>query len=142
MHIEINDKTSLREIQLVFSEFYPYLKIEFYRKRHKKYEGSEEAYVIDPDILIGDIKHTHVSGLLEIRPLYKVADVEKEFQQRFGLSVQIFRKENNGWEQTAGTDDFTLKELNEMGRNSSDEFIVSDYEEGFEEPEEKPEKLL
>ena len=142
MHIEINDKTSLREIQLVFSDFYPYLKIEFYRTHHKKYEGSEETYLIDPDILIGDIKHSHVSGLLEIRPLYRVADVEKEFQQRFGLSVQIFRKEKNDWEQTAGTDDFTLKELNEMGRNSSDEFIVSDYEEGFEEPEEKPEKLL
>ncbi len=30
-------------------------------------------------------------------------------------------------------DDFTLKELNELSRNSSDEFIVSDYEETFEE---------
>lgn len=141
MHIEINDKTPLRQIQQVFSDFYPYLKIEFYRRPHKKYEGSEEDFLITPDILIGHIKHTHVSGLLEIRPLYKVADVENEFQQRFGLSVQIFRREKNGWEQTAGTDNFTLRELNEMGRNSSDEFIVSDYEKGFEEPEEKPDKL-
>ena len=39
-------------------------------------------------------------------------------------------------------DDFTLKELNEMGRNSSDEFIISDYEAGFEDSDEKPEKLL
>ncbi|MDP4261325.1 MAG: hypothetical protein Q8941_02230 [Bacteroidota bacterium] len=142
MHLEINDKTSLRDIQLVFSDFYPYLKIEFYRKRHKKYEASDEAFQIDPNICIGDIKHTHVTGLLEIRPLYKVADVENEFQQRFGLSVQILRKEKEGWQQTTGMDDFTLKELNEIGRNSSDEFIVSDYEEGFEESEEKPEKLL
>jgi hypothetical protein len=142
MHIEINDKTPLREIQDVFSDFYPYLKIEFYSKRHKKYEDSAEVNLIEPNILIGDIKHTHVSGLLEMRPLYKIADVEKEFQDRFGLSVQIFRKEKEGWEQTTGTDDFTLKELNEMGRNSSDEFIIEDYEEGFEEPEEKPEKLL
>lgn len=141
MHIEINDKTPLSPIQQVFSDFYPYLKIEFYRRSHKKFEGSDEDFLIVPDILIGDIKHTHVSGLLEIRPLYKVAEVEKEFQERFGLSVQIFRREKNGWEQTAGTDNFTLKELNEMGRNSSDEFIVSDYEKGFEEPEEKPDKL-
>jgi len=141
MHIKINDKVSLREIQNVFSDFYAYLKIEFYSKRHKRYEDSDEINLIEPNILIGEIAHTHVPGVLEIRPLYKIADIEREFQQRFGLSVQIFRKEKNGWEQTTGTDDFTLKELNEMGRNSSDEFVVEDYEEGFEEPEEKPEKL-
>ena len=47
------------------------------------------------------------------------------------------RKEKDRWEQTTGMDDFTLKDLNEMGRNSSDEFIVTDYEEGFEEEEEE-----
>ena len=142
MHIEINDKTSLREIQKVFSDYYPYLKIEFYSKYHKKYEESKEINLIEPNILIDDIKHAHVTGVLEIRPLYKIADVEREFQQRFGLSVQIFRKEKNGWEQSTGTDDFTLKELNEMGRNSSDEYIIEDYEEGLEEPEERPGKLF
>jgi len=35
-----------------------------------------------------------------------------------------------------------LKELNELGRNSSDEFIVEDYEQGFEEGEEEPGKLF
>ena len=32
-------------------------------------------------------------------------------------------------------DDFTLKELNELGRNSSDEFIVTDYDETFDDEE-------
>ena len=141
MHIEINDSISLREIQEVFSDFYPYLKIEFYSKRHKKYEASSEASQIDPNVLIGDIKATHVSGVLEILPFYKISEVEREFQQRFGLSAQILRKENRGWEQTTGMDDLTLKEVNEIGRNSSDEFIVEDYEKGFEETDEKPEKL-
>jgi len=141
MYLEINDKTTLREIQEVFSNFYPYLKIEFFSKPHRKYEASDERYEIDPNILIGDIKATHVSAVLEILPLYKVSDVEREFQQRFGLSVQILKKEKDSWEQTTGMDDFTLKDLNEMGRNSSDETILEDYEEGFEEPEDKPEKL-
>lgn len=61
---------------------------------------------------------------------------------RFGLSVQILRKEKDNWEQTTGMDDFTLKEINELGRNSSDEFILEDYEKGFEDNEEKPEKLF
>ena len=39
-------------------------------------------------------------------------------------------------------DDFTIKELNEMGRSSSDEIIVEDYQEGFQEPDENPVKLF
>jgi hypothetical protein len=136
MHIEINDNTTLREVQQVFSNYYPFLKIDFFSKRHKKYEASEEVNLIDPDILIGDIKGTHIAGILEIRPLYKVADVEKEFQQRFGLSVQVCRKEKDRWEQTTGMDDFTLKDLNEFGKESSDEFILADPDEEFEENEE------
>ena|SRR5688572_15163991 len=141
MHIEINDTTSLREIQVVFSSFYPFLQIKFYSRRHKKYEGSDERNEIEPNILIGDIKATHVSGVLEILPLYKVSEVEEEFQRRFDLSVQIIQKEKDSWQQTTGMDDFALKELNEIGRNSSDEFIVQDYEEGFQQQEEKPEDL-
>ena len=141
MHIDINDNTSLLEIQEVFSRFYPYLKLEFYSRRHKKYEPSGKINEIEPNIRIGDIKATHVSGVLEIRPLYKISEVEKEFQQRFGLSVQILRKKNKDWEQTTSMDDFTLKDLNEIGRNSSDEFIIDDYEQGQTNIEEKPEKL-
>jgi hypothetical protein len=137
MHIEINDNTSLRAIQQVFSDFYPYLKIEFFSKRHKKYEASDEANLIDPEIRVGDIKARHVDGVLEIHPLSKVADLEKEFQHRFGLSVQVCRKEKNGWEQTTGMDDFSLKDLNEFGRESSDAFILADpEEEDVEEAEE------
>lgn len=142
MYLEINDNTSLREIQETFSNFYPYLRIEFFRRSHKKYEASPESEEIDPTILVGDLKRTHVSGILEIQPLYRIADVEKEFSERFGLSIQILRKEKDRWEQTTGMDDFTLKDLNEFGRSSSDEFIVSDYEEKFEDLDEKPEKLL
>ena len=142
MHIEITDKTKLREIQEVFSDFYPYLQIEFYDKAHKIYEASDKSDAMDPGKTIGEIKRTHVSALLEIQPLYRVADVETEFQMRFGLPVQVFWKDKEVWRQTTGMDDFTLKELNEMGRNSSDEFIVDDYEEGFEESGDKPEILL
>ena len=97
---------------------------------------------LTPDTVVGDLKRTHVSGVLEIQPLYRIADVEMEFSERFGLSIQILRKEKDHWEQTTGMDDFTLKDLNEFGKSSSDEFIVSNYDEKFEDIEEKPEKLL
>ncbi|MBL7745601.1 MAG: hypothetical protein JNN00_19170 [Chitinophagaceae bacterium] len=128
MHIEINDNTALREIQQTFSDFYPWLQIEFYNKAHKKYEGSEIANQLHADNSVGEVKQTHVSGLLEIRPSYKVADVEKEFQDRFGLSVQIMMKEKGQWVQTTGTDILTLKDINQLSRNASDEYILSELE--------------
>ena len=132
MHIEINDNTTFKEIQESFSDFYPYLQLEFYTRPHQKYETSLDIDLVYPGKTIGDVKKTHVSGLLEIRPLDTVAGVEKELKLRFGLSAQVFWNDKDVWQQTTGMDDFTLKELNEMGRNSSDEFIISDYEEGFE----------
>jgi hypothetical protein len=56
-----------------------------------------------------------------------------QFQQRFGLPVQVLWSDNGTWRETKGMDDLTLMEFNDLGRNSSDAFIVSDYEEGFEE---------
>jgi hypothetical protein len=142
MHILITQETVLREIQEAFSNYFPFLKIEFYRSPHKIYKASPESDQLDLSFRVGDLDEKIVTGQLQLLPHYKVSDVEKEFQDRFGISVQIFRQQKDSWEQTTGMDDFTLKQLNEFGRDSSDEKIVSDYEQGFVEPEERPEKLL
>lgn len=70
---------------------------------------------------------------MEIIPLNKVEYVEREFQQRFGLSAQVFWKNKDVWQETNDKDDLTLKELKEMARNSTDEQILEEYEKGFEE---------
>jgi hypothetical protein len=135
MYLEINDTSAFKDIQEAFSNFYPYLRLEFYTRSHKKYEESLDIDLVDPATAIGDIKKTHVSGVLEIRPIDTVAQVETELNIRFGLSAQVFWKDKDVWRETTAMDDLTLKDLNEMGRNSSDEFIVTDYEEGFQEDE-------
>jgi len=133
MHIEINDNTILEDIQKTFSDFYPFLSLNFYHDHHKRYESSSEKNLIDPKEKIINIRKTHISTLLEIQPHYRVSDVEKEFMERLGISVQVMKKEKDEWEQTTGLDNLSLKDLNIMGRNSSDEFIVEDYDAGFEE---------
>ena len=131
MYIEINDHTTIRQIQQAFANFYPYLQMEFFRRPHRKYEASAEKDITYAGETISDIKQTHVSGVLDIHPWYKVSAVEREFQERFGLPVQILVREKDHWKQTTGMDDFTLKELNRLSRNAADEFIVADYEEGL-----------
>lgn len=132
MHFEINDQTVLRDIQKTFSNFYPFLSLSFYKIPHKKYESSSREKPIDLNKKIGELKKTHISCVIEIQPGYSVTEVEKEFQDRIGLSIQILKKEKNGWEETTGLDNLSIKDLNILGRNASDEFIVEDYNESFE----------
>jgi hypothetical protein len=129
MNISVNDTITLRDIQRTFSNFYPYLKLAFFRKPHKRYEASSEDQLFFPDTTLSSILRTHVSGIFEILPSYRVTDVEQEFQKRFGLSVQIMIRERKQWKQTTGMDDFTLKELNELSRSYSDEYLLEEQEE-------------
>jgi hypothetical protein len=140
MHININDRTKIGDIENAFSNFYPYLEIHFYISPHKSYERSAEKERIASHVTVSEIKKTHTDGILEIHPDYKVISIEKELYQKFGLSAQILRKEKDTLIQTTGEDDFTIKELNLFGRNASDEFILE--EEDIDTGEEKPEKLL
>lgn len=133
MHIDINDNTSLKEIRDTFSNFYPYLSLSFFHSIHHKYESSSPKDSIDLNKTIGQVRKTHISALIEIQPTYSTADVEKEFQQKVGIGVQVLKKEKDSWEQSTGLDNLSLKDLNIMGMNSSDEFIVTDYDESFEE---------
>lgn len=133
MHIEINDHTQLREIASVFNSYYPFLKLAFYQGTHEVYQSSPVNQLISENKTIGEIKRTHISTIVEIQPWYKVKEVEREFQDRLGISIQILKKEDEQWEQSTGLDMLSIKDLNLMGRNSSDEFIITDYDDTSEE---------
>lgn len=133
MHIQLHDNITLKEIKTVFSDFYPYLKLEFYATNHLLYESSDERDVLPDDKRLKEIKEIHIDGVIDIQPTEKVADLEFEFQRRFGLPVQVLRLERGEWTQTTAMDAFTLKDVHEFSKNDSDDYLVEDYEEGFEE---------
>lgn len=131
MYIEINDNTTIREIQRTFANFYPYLQMEFFNKPHRRYEASALKDMVIGSKSIGEVKQTHISGVLDIHPWYKASTVEMELLNRFGLSAQILIRDRDHWRQTTGLDDFSLKQLNQLSRNASDLFVVEDYDEGI-----------
>lgn len=126
MHIEINDHTSIRSIQKTFSNFYPYLKIIFIKNPDLKKNLMDESNLIFEGKKIEEVKHTHLSSLIEILPFSKLSDIENEFYERLGLCVKILMNQKNKWEQTTGMNNFSMKELNELGRSSFDEYILSE----------------
>ncbi|MCX8080373.1 MAG: hypothetical protein N3F09_03955 [Bacteroidia bacterium] len=120
MKISINGKENLciADIQKEFETAFPYLKIEFFRKKHKSYEGSPKADLLDKNTPIN--KLTSRKGSIEIHEDLTVNEVEKIFEDAFGLHVQIFRKSGKSYLETSVTDGWTLKKQNEVGKEISE----------------------
>lgn len=124
MIIEINDTQTLAAVNEAFSEQYPFLVIAFFDSPHQWQEKSSPEHRLSYDKKIGEIrKKHHHPGAIEIHSWQKTGIIEQEFRKRFGLNVQILRRHGDSWIQTAGTDELTLEEQNEIGRNATQDTL-------------------
>lgn len=119
MLIEIHDKVTLRQVQEAFSKKFPYLEINFFSSSPNEENLYQKSDLIPVDKAIGNIRRTHVSALMEIRPSNTIADVEREFFLRFGLRAQVLRMYDTHWILPADTDQLTMKEQNEMAKKDA-----------------------
>ena len=114
----LKDKT-IAQIQEEFSQSYPFLKLVFFTKPHKAYKGSPAKFLVsDRDVKLGTLEKKPHSGDLYIEPEMPTWQVERLFEEEFGLDVQVFRKSGNTWLETSVTDDLTLEEQNVKGQSS------------------------
>jgi len=118
MLLHIDDNTLIADVQEDFSDSFPLLKIEFYDERHSYKDKSLDVHRIVPDKKIGSIRKIHDPGNLEIMSWYTTGRVERNFKEKFGLNVQVFRKEKAAWIQSSSTDAYTLAEQMERARNA------------------------
>ena len=114
----IKDSQSLKEIQQAFSTQFPYLKVEFYSKKHGDFGGSHINDQLHPDQFVKDIRTIHTEGDIAIDPNMTVLVFEQLFEDKFGLHVQVFRKSGNIWIQTSVTDYLTLEMQNRKALQS------------------------
>ena len=114
----IKDSQSLKEIQQEFSSLFPYLKVEFYSRKHSEFGGSHKRDQLHPDQLVQDIRTIHNEGDIAIDPNMTVLVFEQLFEDKFGLHVQVFRKSGNIWIQTSVTDYLTLEMQNRKALQS------------------------
>lgn len=119
MIIEINDERTLEEINEKFSDFFPFLKLEFFPGPHHWYEESPGKKKLKPGLRIGDIRKKHEQGSLTIYSWMRTGDVEQDFRRKYDLHIQVLRLHGGEWIQTVGTDKLTLKEQNELGQHTS-----------------------
>ena len=118
MIIEITDSRKIQEIQEEFSNRYPFLKLEFFYAPHQGGQPSNGTPCA-ASLSLKEIRDNHVHGVIAINANSQVGAIEKEFERRFGLNVQIYRLQAGKWIQTTGTDILTINEQNEIARDSA-----------------------
>lgn len=117
--MKLDKAMTIAEVQKGFAGLYPGLRIEFYAKEHKDHSGSALKDQYSNSLTIGEITEGKVDGEINFGPERTVADIEGEFEDRFDLHVQIFRRSNTLWLQTSATDDWTLEVQNRKGLHST-----------------------
>jgi len=117
--LNISDDKKISAIQADFNGQFPFLKLEFFHHRHKIFRGSPKNDMVSGELTLAQCRKKHVSGTIHINDNLKVSELEKLFQEMYGLSAQVFRKSGRSWIETTVTDDWSLKQQNDLGKELS-----------------------
>ncbi|MGZ5245898.1 MAG: hypothetical protein ACXWV5_02340 [Flavitalea sp.] len=119
MKLEINSERLIREIQHDFNNAFPFLKIEFFANGNGSKHSSAAKKRIASGMKINETGRNTNFGSVELSDTMTVTELEKIFKEQFGLTIQVFRKSGNIWLETTMTDNWTLKQQNEHGKEIS-----------------------
>lgn len=115
MAINKTDKSiKASEIKKVFNNQFPFLKIEFFKKKHKNLQGS-----LKKELIVDDFNIFNIQNAIVFKDDMLVSELENLFEEKFKLSVQVFRKSGKSWLETTFTDGWSLKKQNQEGLDLS-----------------------
>ncbi len=121
MVFEIRNDAPISELQKAFSGEFRWLKLAFFTKPHGVYKGSNAKFLItDTFKTFGEIRERQNEGRIFLEPSMPVWQVERLFEEDFGLHVQVHRKSGGLWLETSVTDDLTLEAQDAKGRESEE----------------------
>jgi hypothetical protein len=110
--IKIDEPVKVSVIKKTFSDQFPYLKIEFFKKKHKLMQGSAKKDIISDDFVVSSSQKDNAITFSENM---LVSELESQFAEKLKLSAQIFRKSGRTWLETTYTDSWSLKKQNQEG---------------------------
>ena len=113
----LRNKT-VNSIQAEFNTAYPFLKIDMYKPVGRgQFEGGRVK--LGHSVLLESLD-TLKEGEFLIFDSMTVGQLEKSFLEKFGVLVQVSRKSGSVWLETTMTDNWTLKQQNDHGRELSE----------------------
>ena len=109
---------TIAEIKDDFNKFFPGLSLAFYKKPHAVGMASSPKEEIDEKTALKDLIDFSGGEYIEVDPEMSVMDLESSMQDKYNLSLQVFRKSNDLWLQTSSTDHWSLNHQNEKALES------------------------
>jgi hypothetical protein len=121
MKLEISNMRTVQEVQYDFNSQYPFLKLEFYKVTPQK-PGLREQLAHTLSLKYAGLK---TAGYIDISNDMSVGELEKIFQEQFGIVAQVSRKSAGVWLETTMTDKWSLQKQNEYGKEIVKQTIVN-----------------
>ena len=112
----IQQDSDIRTVREHFCEWYPYLRINFFRNKNNGQTITSQSIVFSDTTKLNEINPGFSGGVIEIFDEMSILEFENEFFRRYGMSVQLSRKSGNLWLDTVKTNQWTLKEQDEHGK--------------------------
>lgn len=119
MHLRIAPNRLISDLQKDFNDAFPFLKIEFFQNRDHQLPAFTFRQILPHNKRIVEGQAGITDGDIEISADTKVKDLEKILKDQYSLVAQVFRRSGNLWLETTMTDDWTLGQQNEHGREIS-----------------------
>ena len=119
MTISITSERLIKDIQHEFSQVFPFLKIEFQRKPRPSMNSTHKIYALPNEFITGHSIKTNSRKTIVITPFMTVRELEDICEKNFGVFVQFYRKSGNLWLKVTMTDNWTMKQQNELGSEIS-----------------------
>jgi hypothetical protein len=119
MKIPIDNNRSLNEVQELFNDSFPYLKLEFCKGSSQRRDA---LGIGKSTVRIGEFRMEQTSGEIYISPTMTVFELERVFKEIYGLSICVYRKSGRSWLETVLTNDWTLQKQNTEGEKLSSIF--------------------
>lgn len=132
MQLKIAPEKLISDIQKEFNDVYPFLKLEFFNNKSFARKNFSSSQIIPNNRKLSDGILGLVKDNIEIAEDMKVSDLENLFRDKFRLAVQVFRKSGNLWLETTMTDDWTLLQQNNHGREISTVKKTTPHTEDFD----------
>lgn len=114
MHLILNPKTTLQDIQHAFQEEFPHLKLEWHTLASQDHAplrspGLPEAWTLET------CRAALLRETLDIKPSMSVRQLCRDLQETTGLYCRILRRHENLWLEIVQSDQLSLEQQNVQG---------------------------
>ena len=120
MKLYLDKAVLVEEVKKMFTGFYPFLKIELYKKPVTANAVIKKEF-LSPALTFDALVKRAATKTIDINNNITVAELEEQFAE-IGILIEVLRRSGNVWVGTSLTRNWTLQQQNEAGEEISKHF--------------------